>query len=101
MGLKEIVANKKLKIELTNLYCGITDYFLDIIEDVEQNRLSKSVGADMLKLVYDSGKNDYAKLKGSNPSLDKQFIERDKSFNSLFKDIENAIERYNVNGYLL
>lgn len=96
MGLKEIIANKKLQGKLTNLFCGISDSYMDITERVEKNKMVKSAAVEMLIVVNDSGKVDYKNLKTNNPQGERLFIESDKKFIPLFQTIEKTIEQYNA-----
>lgn len=95
MGLKEIIAIKKINKQLENLYCGITDSFMDITDRVDKNKLAKSAAVEMLEVVGSSGKDDYAKIKASNTQYEEVFIKADKEFTPLFRDIDKRIEKYN------
>ncbi len=94
MGLMEVIASKKMKIQLNNLYCGITDSYIDLTSRVNANKLTKSAAKEMLKVVYESGREDYNNLKATNTNLQDLFIESDKKFNSLFYNIERTMENY-------
>ena len=95
MGLKEIIANKKLKGKLDDLYLDVQDSFVDVTDRVNRNKLTKDAGAGILEATYDSGTERYGKLKESNPNSTDIFVENDKRFNVLFKSIQLHIENYN------
>ena len=95
MGLKEIIAIKKLQSKLDNLYLDVQDSFVEVTERVERNKLTKPAGVGILEATYDSGTERYSQLKEANLNSTDIFIENDKRFNSLFKNIKNCIENYN------
>ena len=100
MGLNEIIINKRLKFKLGNLYCEITDSFIDVTEMINLNRLEKSVGINMLQTICQNGKRDYKNLKSNNPN-DILFTKSDNDFYTLFDDIESTIKKYSNELYSL
>ena len=96
MGLNELIANKKLRTQINDLYHRIHDSYTDITDRVVENKLTKPAAVDMLIVVKDEGKQDYATLKSNNQQSERLFIESDKKFTPLFQNIEEAIEEYNT-----
>ena len=94
MWLMEVIARKKIKSKLNDLYCGIADSYIDLDSRVNKNKLIQSVAKEMLKVVYEGGREEYDKLKATNANLQDLFIESDKRFNSLFNKIERTMENY-------
>ena len=97
MGLKEMIANKKLKGALENLYLDVESSFVEYVDRVNRNKLSKEAAIPMLEAICESGEERYNRYKESNPNATDIFVENDKRFTVLFKGIKRHIDDYNSN----
>ncbi|MBQ7797652.1 MAG: hypothetical protein IJ371_00830 [Clostridia bacterium] len=84
MGIKEILANRKIRRELENEYLVVVDFFVETKGAIKKGTMPPSIGIDSLRSQCDSTRNKLETIKEQNKEV---FLEFAPRFKSIFEEI--------------